>query len=912
MVALVRGDGADFVIGDAVERFTADVESGMPVRRARARFRTNAIGSVVAWWAPRAVHARRVGRTLEPGGSPSSGGSVSSGGIHSSGGDRGTGQEGLLRSVRHESVIALRTLARRPGFAISVVCTLGLGIAATTTIFSVVDGVLLKPLPYEDASALVAVGTVFPTREWDDEEAGRQHLAAISLLNYRDYAARTRALESVAAVEAMSVLFPDEGLGPELVPAARMSAGFLPLLGVRPAIGRSILPDDFGPDAEPVVLLSHGTWMRRFGGDPGVVGTPLGATGNGGMIVGVLPEDFLPPEASFSVQPEVWAPLLEEHPRYAPRGMRSLSVLGRLAPGATEASARAEATTIADRLAIESPEGNVYPDGSHFGIGVNLLKRHTIGGAGKTLSIFMGSSVLLLLLACVNAATLFLARALDRIREMDVRRALGAGRGRIARHLLAEAGLIALFSGAVGVALAALGIEAFLRFAPADLPRLAEVGIDGRALAVASVASLGTGLVAGLLPALGRGRLARPGGATRGSARSIGSGRARTAMVGAQMALAMLLLSGAGLLGKSFYGMVTESPGFDPDGIVSMSVSLKRPGAPAVPSWVDWDLALEEVREVGGVRSVAGTSNPPFQSPSWAPRILLPDDPPERWTEGIAGYVITPDYLETLSSPVLAGRGFTIHDGPDAEPVALVNESFVRTELEGADPLGMVIQRSEGDSTVPARVVGVVGDMVQTSVDEGRRAAVYFPYTQVEWPVVHVVARSGLPAGSLVPDLRMAAARFSPVVPPRDLRTMSARISSSRTQPRFQAALIGTFAGVALLIAALGLYASLTHAIGRRERELGVRKALGARRSSVAGLVLRQGLTAAGVGLLFGLAGSLWTSRLLAGFLHGVPTYDPIAFGGVALVLLIVALSACIAPARRATSVDPLTALRSE
>lgn len=811
-----------------------------------------------------------------------------------------------------EISVAARALRRRPGFTLSVACTLGLGIGATTTIFSVVDGVLLKPLPYDDPSGLVAVGTVFPTREWADEAAGLQHLAGISMLNYRDFAARSRALEAVGAVESISVLFPDQGAGPELVSAVRASVDFLPLLGVGAGLGRSFSSSDYLEDAEQVVLLSYGAWMRRFGGSPEVIGTTLGATATGGVIIGVLPEGFRPPEAFFGSIPEVWLPLREDHPRYASRGMRSLSIVGRLAPGATAEQARAEAGGIADQLAAEFPDGNVYPDGSHFGIGVNLLSRQTIGRAGRALRIFMAAASLLLLLACVNAATLFFARALDRVGEIEVRRALGAGRVRLVRLLLYEAGLLAVLAGAAGVTLAILGVEVFLRFAPSDLPRLEAVQLDARALGAAAVLSIGTGLLAGLLPALRSGDSAHPSMGSRGSTGSVSASRLRSGMVGAQIALAMVLLSGAGLLVKSFHGMVTESPGFDPDGIVSMSVALKRPGMDGVEAWQDWDLALAELRGVGGVESVSGTSNPPFQSPSWAPRLLLPGDPPDRWREGIAGYVITPDYFETLGTGVLAGRGFSLLDGPGAERVALVNESFVRSQLGGEDPLGLVFRQVDGEEEQVARVVGVVPDMVQASVDEGRRPAVYFPYTQVDWTSLHAVVRSDLSPESLVPELRVAIARFNPIVPPRDLRTMDARIAGSRTQPRFLAALIGTFAIVALLIAVLGLYASLTHAIGRRRRELGVRIALGANGTRVARLVLRQGLVTSGLGVAAGLVGSWWTTRLLTGFLYEVTPHDPIAIGGVAGLLLLVALGACALPARRATSVDPLEALRAE
>jgi putative ABC transport system permease protein len=385
-------------------------------------------------------------------------------------------------------------------------------------------------------------------------------------------------------------------------------------------------------------------------------------------------------------------------------------------------------------------------------------------------------------------------------------------------------------------------------------------------------------------------------------------------LVGGQVALAVLLLSGAGLLFTSFMKIRSVEPGFEPEGLLSMNVALKRPGAPeGEQMWQAWDLVLREVGAVPGVEAFAGTSNPPFQDPFWAPRLLLPGDPPDMWREGTAGYSITPSYLETVGTRLVQGRDIELQDGPNAQFVALVNETFVRTVLDGADPIGLEI-RHVGDSGAPRsiRIVGVVEDVVQARAQQGPRPAAYFPYTQSEWPFIQVVIRSQLPLDVLVPELRQAIARFNPVVPPSDVRTLEARMVASRTTPRFQAMLLGAFSLVAMLLAVAGLYGSLSHAVGRRRRELGVRLALGAARSGVLWMVLRQGMQVSGIGLILGIAAALAATRVLSGFLYEVEPTDPLTLAGVALVLLLVSATACVLPAHRATGVDPVEVLRAE
>lgn len=806
---------------------------------------------------------------------------------------------------------AVRALRRRPGFAAGVALTLGLGIGATTTIFSVVDGVMLRPLPYEEPGRLVAIGTTFPTREWADEEAGLQHLAGISMLNVRDFTERTRSFDGLAGIEVTNVLLPDQGSGPELAGAARVSRELFEILRVSPALGRTFVPDDHTIGADPAVILSYGAWERRFGADPEVVGQRVEPVGIPLTVVGVLPADFEPPETFFAAVPDFWFPLQPDHARYASRGSRSLGVVGRLAPGVTIENARAEAGEIAAALADDFPDGNVYPDGSFFGIGVNGLHEQTVGTTGRTLRIFLVASALVLLLAAMNSATLLLARALDRTRELEVRVALGAGRGRVVRLLMTEVGLLATAGGVIGVVLAFAGVEVFLRMAPSSIPRIDAVGVDGRVLAAAAAVTIGAGMVAGLLPSV---LSSRPGPSTMAATRTSTGDRSRlrSVLVGGQITVAVVLLSGAGLLFSSFVRILSVDPGFEPEGLTSMFVALKRPGAEAEPGWVGWDRLTEEIQAVPGVEAAAGTSNPPFQSPSWAPRLLMPWDPPELRREGIAGFVVTPEYLETIGTELVAGRYLSRADGPDSEPVVVVNRTFVRTQLDGQEPLGLVLRQAEGETEVAMRVVGVVEDVVQTSADEGPMAAVYMPHAQVDWPFVQVVVRSSLPPETLIPELRSAVARFNPGVPAQNVLTMSDRISASRTDPRFQTFLIGAFASIALLLAAAGLYGTLAHAVRRRQREIGVRMALGSARRGVVRLVLREGLEITAVGLVLGMAGALVTSRVLTDFLYAVQPNDPLTLAGVAIVLLVVAAVACILPARRASTVDPVEVLRAE
>ena len=885
LLALVRGLGSDFVVGDVEERYREELAGGMALGAARRRLRRQTV-KTVGWWG--ITWRRRSAR----------------------GKGTRTGGDGMATWTK-DVVVALRGLARRPGFALAVVATLGLGIGATGTIYSVVDTVLLRPLPFAEGGRTVLVGNTFPRRVWDDQAADLQHLAGVSVLNWMEYRQRIRAFQALEALEPSNLLLSDVGDGPELASAARVSEGVFRLLGVTPALGRTFLPEEHRSGGPDVVLVSHGTWLRRFGGDPEVVGRPMDG-GSGPVVVGVLPRGFRPPEVVFSTSPDFLMPLQPDHARYADRGRRSLYLVGRLAPGVELATARDEAQAVAEAVSEDFPDGNVYEDGEFLGVGANELKNATVGASRRLLVLFLAASGMLLLIAALNAATLLLARTLERSRELGVRAALGAGGGTLIRLVLTEGVLLGVAGGVVGAGLAYGGVALVHRFGPSSIPRLAEIAVDGRILGVTTLVAVATGVAVGLVPALRVGRTP-PGtylqGGTGGTA-SRGGLRLRGALVVAQVTVAVVLLSGAGLLLNSFAHLRAVDPGFDPQGLLTLRMDTKRPGAEPAPAWQDWETVVAHVAAVPGVVAAAGTSNPPFQDPFWAPWVRLPGEGAEV-RESNAGYAVTPGYFDVVGTRLVQGRAFSAADGPDGPFVAIVNEAWVRQRLGGGEVLGQVLRFTDTDER-QVTVVGVVEDVIQGRAQEGSLPAVYVPHTQADWPFVQVVARLALPASVVVPEVRKALTVFSPYVPPRDVRTMDERIGATRTDPRFQTLLLGSFASLALLLASAGLYGSLSHAVARRRRELGIRTALGAPRKGLLAMVVGQGVRLAGVGLVLGLAGALALSRVLESLLFGITPRDPATYVTVSAVLGVVAALASLVPARRATGVDPVEVLKSE
>ncbi|MGE3526290.1 MAG: ABC transporter permease, partial [Gemmatimonadales bacterium] len=527
LFVFLPGSDAECVRGDLEERYRR-----LAAHNPQLALRTvlsDAMRSVLWWWSPTAVRRRQVQspNTL----------------------DAQEGERVSISMLVSDLRFTLRSLSRRPGFAAVVILTLGFGIGATATLYTIVDAVIVRPLPYDGADRLVALGITFPGREWADQKADLQALAGVSQLNFADWRERTRSFDAMAAAEPTAALMPTAEGGSELVPMARVTEGFFDLLRVRPLLGRTFRPDDHIGQSGALVVLSYGEWKTRYGGDPRVVGARLETLGTPYTILGVLPPEFRTPEV-MGVDVALWIPLNGSDRRYRERGNRSLYVFGRLAEGATLANARAEVDNVQTALAQEFPEGNVYPNGDHFGAGANFLQDETVGASGRTLIIFFGAAALLLLIASLNAANLLLARGLDRQGEMSIRRALGAGRRRLTHGILLESVVLSLGGGLLGVALAFGGVQAFLAVAPADFPRLAEVAVNYRIIGIAALASVATGILVGAVPAL---RLTGTDLATAirergGPTATHPGGRLRDVLVGGQLALAVVLGVGASLL----------------------------------------------------------------------------------------------------------------------------------------------------------------------------------------------------------------------------------------------------------------------------------------------------------------------------------------------------------------------------
>jgi predicted permease len=826
---------------------------------------------------------------------------------------------GFLDDLWRDVAIAARGLARKPLFSLGVAFTLALGIGATTTIYAVVDGVMIRQLPYEEPSALVTVGAISGAGAL--AAPGVLALEPISLLHYQQLRERARSFEILAAVNTRRLMPLSRDGGEEEVPASEISADVLRLLGAAtPALGRAFVPEEYDSpwEQEGAVMVTFEEWQSRYGADPGIIGRTIGRIRGGrfpAIVVGVLPADFRPLEA-FAASGERPGYYFPAAPETEPddRGWEQWYVLGRLKPGISIAQARTEVERIADDVVREFPDavGSRLRNGSRYRVGLNGLQAQTVGASGQVLALFLGSAGLLLVLAAMNAATLLLARSLERTTEFGVRTALGAGRVRIVRLILSEAGILVIAGGALGVLLAYGGVAAFLEYAPASMPRLNAVVLDGRALAVAIAVSLGTGIAVGLLPAI---RLTR----TESSGRLHGAGRSfaepgsrlRTLLVGGQMSLAIVLLAGAGLLFNSFVRMQTLDPGFDDDRLLTITLPYKDTAlGEGLPLWRVWDRVLEELRRVPGVRSAAGTTAAPFQTPAETVRVQLPDDTSMTWREGIAAYAITPGYLDTVGTRLLAGRGFERLDVRDSERVALVNESFARMHLGGGDPVGTILRLSENDDRV--RIVGVIEDVVQRRAEDGFRPAIYVPYTQYNGAAfVVAIIRTTVDANAVVADLRALSARLIPARQP-DVRAMRDLMASTRTNPRFQAILIGSFALVATLLAAVGLYGTMTHFVERRRRELSIRIALGANRDGVVRMVFGRGMRVTMAGLGTGMIGTLFLTRTLTNLLYGVEPNDPATLLLVGVVLVLVSGAACLVPAFRAVSVDPVAVLKAE
>jgi putative ABC transport system permease protein len=808
----------------------------------------------------------------------------------------------VLQDLRY----ANRRLRKSPGFAVVAVLTLALGIGANSAIFSVVNAVLLRSLPFAEPDRLVAFGTI---KHGEEPRAGS--LSPPDFMSLRDH---TRTLTDVAALSYGGATLTGGG-EPERVDAAWVSAGFFELLGATPVLGRTIRPEENQPGNTGVAVLGHGFWQQHLGGDSAIVGQTITLNGVTRTVVGVAPPGF-----GFPENRALWAPLQydETFSSETDRNRRAqwLSVIGRVQPGVPLERARAEVQSLAAQLEQEFPQTN-----TNVTLATLSLHEVMVGEVRTPLLILLGAVGLVLLIACANVANLLLARAAARQGEMAVRAALGAGRGRLVRQLLTESVLLGLVGGVVGLLLAHWGTALLVALRPAGIPRLDDVGVDGTVVGFTFLVALLTGVVFGLIPALQATRsdlVASIREAGRGALGGRQGQRTRSALVVAEMALAVMLLVGAGLLMRSFLQLQRVDPGFRPEQTLALDLSLPTRRYPEDEQRIAfYGTLLERIEGLPGVRSAGAVNLLPMGDDRFVLSFAVegrPTPPPgEQPTLEVR--VATPEYFRTMGIPLLRGRDFAEADRADAPQVVVINETTAQRFFAGEDPIGQRVRTGWGigeDHFAGGEIVGVVGDVRQLGPGKEFIPELYLPSTQVPESDLSVVVRTAGDPLALAKAIRAEVRALDANLPVSNLRTLDQVLSRAVAQPRFYLLLLGAFAAVALVLAAIGIFGVMSYSVVQRTREIGIRVALGANPGAVLRMVVGRALWLALGGVAVGLLGALALSRLLGSLLFGVSATDPLTFAGVAALLTSVALLATYLPARRATRVDPMVALRSE
>lgn len=804
--------------------------------------------------------------------------------------------------LRQDAGFGTRLLRREPGFAAATVLTLALAIGATTTIFSIVDAVLLQPPPFPEPERLV---TLWQT---DPQDGGRPvEPAPANFLDWREQAA---SFERVAAVEPFS--FDHTGGGePEVFYGSLVTDGFFETLGVGAAHGRTFLPEEFRPGSG-VVVLTDGFWRRRFGADPGILGRLLTLDGQPWTVVGVLPPGFALGLERGRGERDLYAPKAIAERETFLRGDGWWRVVARLRPDVTPAAAQAEMDAIAARLAADHPRTNA-------GVGARVIPLHArqVEAVRPALLLLLGGVVLVLLIACVNVANLMLARGARRAQEFTIRAAVGGGRGRLLRQLLTESLVLAALGGAAGVALTAFALDAIVALMPADVPRLAEVTVNGRILAFAAGLVLATAAAFGLAPARRTLRRDVAGLLRAQRAGASGAQRLRRLLVAAEVALALVLLSGAGLLLQSFARLVSVDLGFAPGNTAVLQVFAWDRQTDAGARTNFFRQTLQNVRAVPGVAAAGAVSSFPLgladvtiETPFTIQGRPLP---PPGEEPAAAVSQVTPGYFDALRVPLRAGRWFERRDDAERPRVAVINETLARRHWPEADPLRQRLTVGASGAAFDAEIVGVVGATRPGGFDSGRRPEIFVPHAQggASGSMTYVVRTAGDPAASL-PAIQDAVRAVDPLQSFYSVSTVERLLSDTLAARRFTTSLLALFALAALTLAGLGVYGVIAVATAGRTREFGLRLALGARPGAVVTMVVRDALGLAAAGVALGALAALWTSRFLASLLFEVTPADPLTLAAVSLLLLAAAASAAWLPARRAARVNPLAALRTE
>ena len=807
----------------------------------------------------------------------------------------------LFQDIRY----GFRMLWKSPGFTLIAIFALALGIGVNTVIFSIVNAVLLRPLAFPKSEQITSVLV-------KDPETGELY-SSYSYPNFEDVRDQNHVFEHVAAYY-MTSLFMRAGEEPERMRGLYTSAELFPVLGVNPLLGRTFTSEEERKGDGRQIVLSYDLWQRRFGGDPKIVGSQLPVDGGTLTVLGVMPQGFKFPVSAPQV--DFWLPLhasLPERARAA-RGAVYLGLVARLKADVTLAQAQAEMDTIASRLEQQYPDSN-----TGLRIAVLSTQERLVGKVRPALLTLLVAVGFVLLIACANVANLLLARATVRRKEIAIRTAVGASRWRVVKQLLTESLLLSSLGGALGLLLALWGVDLLVKASPDALPRTGEIGLDKYVLFFTLGLTALTGIIFGLVPALQASKLdlnetLKDG--TRGMSGGMQHNRVRSLLVVSEIALSLVLLIGAGLLFQSFRRLLEVAPGFEPQNVLTADVTVSDAKYPENERRAAfYTQALERMAAVPGVQAVGLVSPLPlgggFESYTFDIVGRPPFSPGQQPSSDRR--IVSPDYFRAMSIPLRKGRAFSDRDKTDAPPVVIINETFARRFFPGEDPIGKGIIPGEGKGNVPREIVGVVGDVRHAALDVETTPEYYVPYEQANVVHLTVVARtaSANPMSMAAP-LQAAIKSVDKEQPVYNVRAMTQLLEESVARRRFNMTLLGTFALLALLLASIGIYGVMSYSVEQRTREIGIRIALGAQIKDVLKLILKQGMTLTLFGLALGLLVAFFITKLMASLLYGVSATDPLIFGGVALMLLCVALLACYIPARRAAKVDPNVALRYE